>query len=87
MSGLMANIIGICGSVIFIFAFMYANVATVINKLWFNIANLVGAIFLLASLFVHFNLAAVILESAWAIIAIVGIFKALSVQVKLNHED
>ncbi len=78
----MADIIGICGSVLFILAFAYANMAQAMNKLWFNVANLIGAVLLLLSLSVHFNLAAVILEIAWAGIAIAGIIGALRVRGK-----
>ncbi len=77
MSGLAADIIGIIGSALFVAAFVYANVAKELNKLWFNIANLIGAICLLISLSVHFNLAAFILEIAWGIIAIAGILAAV----------
>jgi len=77
MSGLAADIIGIIGSVLFVAAFIYANIAKELNKLWFNIANLGGAICLIISLSVHFNLAAFILEVAWGIIAIAGIIAAL----------
>ncbi|MFN5820220.1 MAG: CBU_0592 family membrane protein [Novosphingobium sp.] len=37
-----------------------------------------GAILLLVSLSVHFNLAAVVLEVCWGLIALVGLVKALS---------
>ncbi|MBL0922866.1 MAG: hypothetical protein IBJ12_00150 [Sphingomonadaceae bacterium] len=77
MSGLAADIIGIIGSILFISAFAYANVTKALNKLWFNVANLAGAICLLISLSVHFNLAAFILEAAWAVIALAGIVAAL----------
>jgi hypothetical protein len=77
MSGIAADIVGIIGSIFFISAFAYANAAKELNKLWFNIANLAGAILLLISLSVHFNLAAVLLEIAWAGIAIAGIVAAL----------
>lgn len=77
LSPLAADIIGIIGSVLFISAFAYANVAKELNKLWFNVANLAGAICLLISLSVHFNLAATVLEVAWALIAIAGIVAAI----------
>jgi hypothetical protein len=77
MTGLAADIIGIIGSILFISAFVYANMAKVMNKLWFNIANLAGAILLLISLSVHYNLAAVVLEIAWGGVAIAGIVAAL----------
>jgi hypothetical protein len=72
-----ADIIGICGSVLFIGAFIYANISSALNKILFNIINLIGAILLLISLSVHFNLAAVILEAAWMMIAIFGLITAL----------
>ncbi len=73
----MADIIGLAGSALFITAFAYANLARQFDKLLFNIANLVGAILLLVSLWVNFNLAAFVLEVAWAIIALLGIIAAL----------
>lgn len=77
MSGTLADAIGICGSILFIGAFLYANRAAVLNKLLFNALNLLGAILLLISLSVHFNLAAVVLEGAWAAIALAGLVTAL----------
>ena len=77
MSPLVANIIGIIGSVLFMGGFIYANRARQIDKLLFNAINLAGAILLLISLSVHFNLAAVILETAWGLIALSGIIRAL----------
>ncbi len=77
MTPLLADIIGICGSAIFIGAFAYANVVKTLNKILFNALNLIGAILLLISLSVHFNLAAVVLEVAWAFIALFGLIAAL----------
>ena len=72
-----ANLVGLIGSAIFIAAFAYANAAERLNKLWFNAANLIGAILLLWSLSVHFNLAAFVLEAAWGLIALGGLIAAL----------
>jgi hypothetical protein len=63
--------------VLFIGAFLYANMAQTLNKLLFNALNLIGAILLLISLSVNFNLAAVVLEVAWGIIALIGLIRAL----------
>ena len=73
----MADIVGLTGSALFIAAFAYANLAQRLDKLWFNVANLGGAVLLLASLWVNFNLAAFVLEVAWAGIALLGIVAAL----------
>jgi hypothetical protein len=43
----------------------------------FNALNLIGAILLLISLSVNFNLAAVVLEVAWGIIALIGLIRAM----------
>ena len=72
-----ANLIGLIGSAIFIAAFAYANAVERLNKLWFNAANLIGALLLLWSLSVHFNLAAFVLEAAWGLIALIGLIAAL----------
>ncbi len=77
ISPLAADVIGIIGSVCFISGFAYANMTKAMNHLWFNILNLVGAVLLLISLSVHFNLAAFVLEIVWGTIAILGIGKAL----------
>ncbi len=77
ISPLAADIIGIFGSVLFIGGFTYANMAKAMDKVLFNALNLVGAIMLLISLSVHFNLAAFILEVAWGIIAGIGLIGAL----------
>lgn len=77
IGSLAADIIGLVGSVLFIGAFLYANISPSMNKILFNILNLIGAILLLISLSVHFNLAAFVLEAAWAMIAIFGLVTAL----------
>jgi hypothetical protein len=82
MTPLLADILGLIGSALFIGAFAYANVAKRLNKVWFNLANLVGAVLLLISLSVTFNLAAFVLEAAWGAIAAVGL--VLAVREKLR---
>ena len=83
---LAADIIGLTGSALFIGAFAYANVAKQLNKVWFNLANLVGAILLLVSLSVNFNLAAFVLEAAWGTIAAVGLAMAVRAKIRERSE-
>ena len=78
----MADIVGLVGSAVFIAAFIYANQVAKLDKLWFNLANLAGAALLLASLWVNFNLAAFVLEAAWAAIALIGLIGALRTRRK-----
>lgn len=77
MSGTLTDGIGLTGSALFIGAFAYANMAKSLNKLLFNAVNLIGAILLLISLSVKFNLAAFVLEAAWGAIAFAGVVSAL----------
>ena len=77
MTPLLADIVGLVGSALFIGAFAYANWADELNKLLFNALNLAGAILLLVSLSVTFNLAAFVLEAAWGAIALAGLVAAL----------
>lgn len=72
-----ATIIGLVGSAIFLAAFAYANAAEKMDAIRFNTMNLVGALLLLVSLSVQFNLAAFVLEAAWAMIALWGLARAL----------
>ena len=73
---MLADIIGLVGSALFLVAFGYANLSPAFDKLLFNLANLIGAILLLISLSVHFNLAAVVLEVCWGLIALLGVVAA-----------
>ncbi len=73
----LANIVGLFGSALFVIAFAYSNIARSMNFVLFNALNLIGAVLLLYSLSVHFNLAAMALEIAWAIIALLGLARAL----------
>ena len=77
MTSFAADIVGLIGSALFVGAFIYANYAAKLDKLWFNLINLVAAALLLVSLWVNFNLAAFVLEAVWAAIALIGLICAL----------
>lgn len=72
-----ATIVGLIGSALFVAGFAYANAAKQIDKVLFNLVNLIGAVLLLISLAVHFNLAAFVLEVCWGLIALIGLVRAL----------
>lgn len=73
----LANILGLAGSAIMVAAFAYSNAAKAIDLVLFNILNLAGAALLISSLLVHTNVASLLLEFAWAAIALIGLGKAL----------
>ncbi len=77
LSGTAANAIGLVGTACVLAAFAYINLAVKPNGVLFNAVNLVGALLLMISLLVHFNLASFLLEIAWASIALWGLARAL----------
>ena len=62
IDGFTANIIGLLGRAV--------------NAFVYNGTNLAGALLLTVSLMVHFNLASLLLEFVWIIIAVGGLIKA-----------
>ena len=71
--------------VVIAYLFLQMNKYT-IKSLQYQLLNLIGAIFLLISLFVHFNLGSFIIEVFWIIITIYGIVVNLK-DKKINKED
>jgi len=70
------QIIGFIGMVFIIYAYFLLQIGKYDSKsLEFQYINLVGAILLLISLCVHFNLGSFIIEVFWIIITLYGIYK------------
>ncbi len=66
--------IGFIGMVFVVVAYLLLQINKyTIKSLQYQLLNLVGAILLLISLFVHFNLGSFIIEVFWIIITIYGI--------------
>jgi len=72
-----ANIVGLVGSAVLVAAFVYSNATKNLNLFLFNLLNLAGAVMLIVSLSVHFNIASMTLEIVWAAIALLGLVRAL----------
>lgn len=72
-----ANLIGFAGSFCIVAAFVYANRAERMDKLVYNLVNLLGAALLTVSLLVNYNLPTLVLEIVWMSIAVYGITVAL----------
>ncbi len=71
--------------VVLAYLFLQMNKYT-IRSLQYQLLNLIGAILLLISLFVHFNLGSFIIEVFWIIITIYGIVINLK-DKKIKTED
>jgi hypothetical protein len=73
---LYADIIGNIGVVAFLAAFFLMQKGRISHiGLPYLSLNLAGAILLMISLLIHWNLSAFLLEAAWALISMYGIYK------------
>ncbi|MGP1484495.1 MAG: CBU_0592 family membrane protein [Campylobacter sp.] len=70
------HIIGFLGMVCVVGAYLLLQIGRVgAQSLTFQLINLLGAILLIISLFVHFNLGSFLIEVFWIIITLYGIYK------------
>lgn len=76
IDGFSANVIGILGSISIVSAYAYNVYAKTVNGFVYNGINLLGALLLTLSLMVHFNLASLLLEIVWILIALGGLWKS-----------
>ena len=73
------DILGIGGVTIILIAYLALQLDKLTVQDWpYSAANAAGAILILISLYFSFNLASFIIEIAWLLISIFGLFKALS---------
>lgn len=79
--------IGFIGMAFVVVAYLFLQVNKyTIKSLQYQLLNLVGAILLLISLFVHFNLGSFIIEIFWIIITLYGIFVNIKSKKKKKEE-
>ena len=73
---LFSNIIGMTGTFMVVGAYLLLQLEKIDAKgLSYNLINLVGAIFLLISLLINFNLASFVIEIFWIIASLIGLYK------------
>lgn len=73
---ILANIIGVFGTACVVGAYVLQQMDKIDSKSFaYNFWNLLGAIFLLISLMVHFNLASFIIELFWIAASVLGLAK------------
>lgn len=73
---LSADIVGNIGVVCFLSAYFLLQKGVVLhNQASYLLLNLAGALLLIFSLLVNWNLSAFLLEAAWALISIYGLYK------------
>ncbi len=77
MNADLANVAGFIGMALILVAYAYQTASVRVNAMFQHGLNLVGAVLLVASLLVHVNMASLVLESVWALIALFGLWKAV----------
>ena len=71
-----ADIIGISGAIIILVAYFFLQSNKIsAEDFIYSFANLVGSSMILISLFYQWNLASAVIEIAWIIISLIGIYK------------
>jgi hypothetical protein len=76
MPSILADIIGMMGTTCVVGAYILLQLNKMDAKgLAFNVVNLLGAIFLLISLCIHFNLASFVIELFWISASLIGLYK------------
>lgn len=79
MSITLYDSLGIIGVIIILIAYLFLQLEKVTVLDWrYSAANGLGALLILISLYYSFNLASFIIEIAWLLISIFGLFKALA---------
>lgn len=72
------HVVGFGGMILVVYAYLMLQIKKyTITSFSYQFLNLVGAILLLISLFVHFNLGSFIIEVFWIIITVYGMYKNL----------
>lgn len=73
---LFSNIIGMTGTAMVVGAYLLLQLEKIdVKGLSYNLINLLGAIFLLISLLINFNLASFVIEIFWIIASLIGLYK------------
>lgn len=73
---MMADVIGILGVSLILMCYGFLQMGKMSqSSLQYSLTNLIGAILILLSLFVHWNLASVVIETFWILISLFGVLR------------
>ncbi|MGB6327947.1 MAG: hypothetical protein WBF48_03415 [Halarcobacter sp.] len=82
------HVVGFVGMLLVVYAYLLLQIKKyTITSFSYQILNLVGAILLLISLFVHFNLGSFIIEVFWIIITVYGMYKNLKEKKEMKRGE
>jgi multisubunit Na+/H+ antiporter MnhB subunit len=73
-----ADPVGMVGVVLLLIAYFFLSIGRWISHSFiYQFYNLLGAILILYSLCFHFNLSSFVIEVAWVIISLIGIYRVI----------
>ncbi len=72
----LANPVGIVGVIVILVAYLFLSTGRwIADSFIYQALNFIGAWLILFSLFFHWNLASVVIEIAWIMISVYGIYR------------
>ena len=83
----MSDPVGLVGVIIILIAYFLLSIGRwSAESITYQVINFIGAWLILFSLYFHWNLSSVVIEIAWAIISVIGIYRIFYKKRKINEE-
>lgn len=83
-----ADPIGMVGVVLILIAYYYLSVGRwIADSMLYQFLNFLGAWLILYSLFFNWNLSSVVIEIAWIIISIIGMYRVYSLSRRTSKKS
>ena len=80
-----SNYIGLIGVIMVLTTYFLLQIGKLsVKNLSYSAANFVGSIFILFSLYYHWNFASVVIEFAWLLISAIGLYKYIKNHLKTS---
>ncbi len=77
--------VGIVGVILILIAYYYLSVGKWISdSMIYQVLNFLGAWLILFSLYFHWNLSSVVIEIAWIIISLIGMYRLVKMRDKVE---
>jgi uncharacterized membrane protein YoaT (DUF817 family) len=80
------DLVGNMGVVIIVGTYLFVQLGRMDVQAWrYTLLNILGAVFILISLYHNFNLSAFIIEIAWLVISCVGVIRLINLRSGEDH--
>ena len=80
------DLIGNIGVVLIVVSYLFLQLGRLrADNIWYSLANLFGAVFIIISLWLDFNLSAFAIEAFWVAISLIGVVRFLQRRGKAEN--